>query len=140
MSQRPLIHLDTILLIDLATVGSPHLGPVREWLHTGEQLATSAIAWSEFCGGPHSREQKEAVGVVLGQRVVDFSGKMGEQASRLFHATGRKSGSHTECMIAAAAMVSGGCLATRHLARFQKFVPLGLLLMPVVTLGIEAGE
>jgi predicted nucleic acid-binding protein len=128
-----MIHLDTNILIDLGTAGCPHLGPIWQWLRSGEKFETSAIAWSEFCNGPHSRQQKEAVFAVLEQRVTDFSWQMGEQASRLFHYTGRKRGSHADCMIAAAAMLAGNALATRNVKDFEKFVPLGLTLMPVAT-------
>lgn len=132
---KPLIHLDTNILIDLVTAGCPHLGPIRRWLSEGERLAASAIAWSEFCNGPHTKRQKDAVFAVLEQRVVDFSWQMGEQASRLFHYTGRKRGSHADCMIAAAAMQAGAVLATRNVKGFEKFVSLGLMLMPVETVG-----
>ena len=132
-----MIHLDTNILIDLATAGCPHLGPVWHWLRSGEKFAASAIAWSEFCNGPHSRQQKDAVFAVLEQRVTDFSWQMGEQASRLFHYTGRKRGSHADCMIAAAAMLAGDCLATRNVRDFQKYVPLGLMMMPVETVAAE---
>ncbi len=134
-----MIHLDTNILIDLVTVGCPHLGPVWQWLRSGEKFAASAMAWSEFCNGPHSRQQKDAVFAVLEQRVTDFSWQMGEQASRLFHATGRKRGSHPDCMIAAAAMLGGAALATRNLRDFEPFIPLGLVLMPVATVVPPAG-
>lgn len=130
---KPLIQLDTNILIDLATAGCPHLGTVWGWLRSGEKLAASSVAWSEFCNGPHSRQQKDAVFAVLEQRIVDFSGRMAEQASRLFHSTGRKRGSHPDCMIAASAMIAGDFLATRNVKDFEKFVPLGLLLLPVAT-------
>ena len=134
-----MIHLDTNILIDLATAGCPHLGPIREWLRSGEPLAASALAWSEFCHGPHSRPQKDAVFAVLEQRVTDFTWQMGEQSSRLFHSTGRKRGSHSDCMIAAAAMLSGASLATRNVKDFEKFVPMGLLLRPVPTVSPVVG-
>ena len=139
MSRKPLIQLDTNILIDLAPVGCPHLGPIWSWLQAGEKFAASAIAWSEFCNGPHSRQQKDAVFAVLEQRVTDFSWQMGEQASRLFHYTGRKRGSHADCMIAAAAMLAGDCLATRNAKDFQKYVPLGLIIMPVETVAAAHG-
>jgi predicted nucleic acid-binding protein len=31
-----MIHLDTNLLIDLVTVGSPHIAVIRQWLESGE--------------------------------------------------------------------------------------------------------
>ena len=130
-----MIHLDTNLLIDLVTIGSPHIAVVRDWLLAGEELAVSAIAWSEFLNGPHSKQQKAAMTAVISGRVLDFTEKQAEQASRLFHYTGRKRGSHSDCMIAACAMVHGVRVATRNIGDFERFVPRGLLLERVETLG-----
>ena len=126
-----MIHLDTNLLIDLVTVGSPHIALIRQWIRKGEKLGASAIAWSEFCNGPHSKEQKDAVFAILERRVSDFTWQQAEQASRLFHYTGRKRGSHSDCMIAASAMTLGLTVATRNIKDFERFVPYGLKLLPV---------
>lgn len=128
-----MIHLDTNLLIDLVTIGSPHIAVIRQWLEDGEELAVSAIAWSEFLNGPHTRQQKDAVQAIVEGRVLDFSAKEAEQASRLFHYTGRKRGSHADCMIAAAAMTRDLRLATRNIRDFEKFVLHGLKLLRVET-------
>ena len=127
-----MIHLDTNLLIDLVTMGSPHIAVIRQWLEAGEELAVSAIAWSEFLNGPHTKGQKDAMHAILEGRVLDFTAKDAEQASRLFHYTGRKRGSHADCMIAASAMTRNVRVATRNVADFEKFVPHGLLLLSVV--------
>lgn len=127
------LHLDTNLLIDMVTAGSPHIALIRRWLRDGQQLGTSAIAWSEFCNGPHSKQQKDAVAAVLEHRISDFTWQQAEQASRLFHFTGRKRGSHADCMIAAAAMGLGVTVATRNIADFEPFVAHGLKLLPVAT-------
>jgi predicted nucleic acid-binding protein len=126
-----MIHLDTNLLIDLVTVGSPHIAVIRQWLESGEELAVSAIAWSEFLNGPHTRQQKDAIQAVVGGRILDFTAKEAEQASRLFHYTGRKRGSHADCMIAASAMTNDMRVATRNISDFEKFVPYGLKLLAV---------
>ena len=128
-----MIHLDTNLLIDLVTIGSPHIAVIRQWLEDGEELAVSAIAWSEFLNGPHTRQQKDAVQAIVEGRVLDFSAKEAEQASRLFHYTGRKRGSLAVCMIAAAAMTRDLRLATRNIRAFEKFAPYGLKLLRVET-------
>ncbi len=132
-----ILHLDTNLLIDIVTDGSPHIAVVRRWLEQGRKLCASAIAWSEFLNGPHSLEQKNAVYAVLDKRVLDFTWKQAEQASRLFHLTGRKRGSHSDCMIAAAAMTAGVPVATRNIKDFERFEPLGLLLEKVPTLAAK---
>ena len=127
------IHLDTNLLIDLVTVDSPHIALIQRWLGEGHELAASAIAWSEFCNGPHTKEQKDAVFHILEKRVVDFTWQQAEQASRLFHRTGRVRGSHADCMIAASAMLCRVTVATRNIRDFQRFLPFGLDLTPVET-------
>ena len=127
------LHLDTNLLIDLVTAGSPHIAVVRRWLDDGEKLGVSAIAWSEFCNGPLSKEQKDAIFAVVEQRVSDFTWRQAEEASRLFHRTGRRRGSHADCMIAASAMAHHVPVATRNIRDFERFVPYGLKLRAVPT-------
>lgn len=131
-----MIHLDTNLLIDLVTIGSPHITVIRQWLEKGEQLAVSSVAWSEFLNGPHTKSQKDAVQAIVEGRILDFTAKEAEQASRLFHYTGRKRGSHSDCMIAACAMIQSVRVATRNITDFEKFVPHGLKLLAVETLTI----
>ena len=129
-----MIHLDTNLLIDLVTIGSPHIAVIRQWLEAGENLAVSAIAWSEFLNGPHTKQQKDAVQAIVEGRILDFCAKEAEQASRLFHYTGRRRGSHSDCMIAACGMTQDASVATRNIGDFEKFVPYGLKLLPVETI------
>jgi len=127
------IHLDTNILIDLVTAHSPQVALVRDWLANGEKLTACAIAWSEFCNGPHSREQKDAVRAILRGGISPFTEEQAEQASRLFHYTGRRRGSHADCMIAAAAMCQRQVVATRNIADFERFVPYGLRLERIPT-------
>ena len=127
------LHLDTNLLIDLVTAGSPHIALIRQWLRDGEKLGASAIAWSEFCNGPLTTEQKDSVFNVLEGRVADFTYRAAEDASRLFHRTGRRRGSHADCMIAATAMAAGLPVATRNIKDFERFVPFGMKLRAVET-------
>jgi predicted nucleic acid-binding protein len=70
---------------------------------------------------------------VLEQRVIDFTRDQAETASRLFHYTGRRRGSHTDCMIAAAAMSHGVSVATRNISGFERFTKHGLKLVAVET-------
>lgn len=129
-----MIHLDTSILIDLVTAHSPQVALVRDWLVKGEKLTASAVAWSEFCNGPHSREQKEAVRAILRGGVCPFTEEQAEQASRLFHYSGRRRGSHADCMIAAAALCARQPVATRNIADFERFIPFGLLLERIPTI------
>ena len=72
-----------------------------------------------------------AIGPVLEQRVVDFTRQQAETASRLFHYTGRRRGSHADCMIAAAALAQGVAVATRNIKDFERFKQHGLMLLQV---------
>ena len=132
-----MIHLDTNILVDLVTAHSPQVAMVRQWLLEGEQLAASAIAWSEFCNGPHTREQKDAVRAILRGGIVPFTEEQAEQASKLFHYSGRRRGSHADCMIAAAAMCHRQPVATRNISDFERFVPYGLRLERIPTIPQE---
>jgi predicted nucleic acid-binding protein len=126
-----MIHLDTNLLVELVTVSSPGATAVRGWLAAGEQVGTSAIAWSEFCNGPLSAAQKDAAFAVLNGNIADFTWREGEQAARLFNLGGRRRGSHSDCMIAACAIAAGSRLATRNTADFARFSIHGLNLEAV---------
>lgn len=123
-----MIHLDTNLLVELVTLGSPGAEVMRGWLLAGERLGTSAIAWSEFCKGPLSSAQKDAAFAVLAGSIAEFTWREAEEAARLFNLGGRRKGSHSDCMIAAAAMAAGARLATRNLADFNRFTVHGLQL------------
>ncbi|HEX7262114.1 MAG TPA: PIN domain-containing protein [Luteolibacter sp.] len=123
-----MIHLDTNFLMDLVTVGSPGGEKIRAWLKSGRSVTTSAVAWSEFCNGPLSKAQKDAAFAVLDRKITDFTWREAEEAARLFNLSGRRRGSHTDCMIAAAAIIAGVPLATFNAADFQRLEPFGLVL------------
>ena len=125
-----MILLDTYFLVELVTAGSMGGARALAWLESGQQLATSAIAWSEFCNGPLSSEQKEAVYSVIDQRALEFTWREAEEAARLFNLSGRRRGSHADCMIAASAILSGASIATINQRDFERFVPYGLTLEP----------
>ena len=123
-----MIHLDTNYLVDLVTAGSPGGAKIRSWLKSGQSVTTCAVAWSEFCNGPLSKAQKDAAFAVLGKTVIDFTWREAEEAARLFNLTGRRRGSHADCMVAAAAILAGAPLATFNQADFQRLIPFGLVL------------
>lgn len=123
-----MIHLDTNYLVDMVTVGSAGAAKIHSWLKAGKSVTTSAVAWSEFCNGPLTKAQKDAALAVLGQNISDFTWREAEEASRLFNLSGRRRGSHADCMIAAAAMISGAPLATLNPSDFERLMPFGLML------------
>lgn len=123
-----MIYLDTNFLVDLVTVGSPGGVKVLAWLKEGKSVTTSAVAWSEFCNGPLSKAQKDAAFAVLDRKITDFTWREAEEAARLFNLSGRRRSSHSDCMIAAAAIISGAPLATFNTADFLRLVPFGLML------------
>lgn len=123
-----MIHLDTNYLVDLVTAGSSGGAKIRSWLKAGQPVTTSAVAWSEFCNGPLSKAQKDAAFTVLGKAVADFTWREAEEAARLFNLTGRRRGSHADCMVAATAILAGAPLATFNQTDFQRLVPFGLVL------------
>jgi predicted nucleic acid-binding protein len=127
------IHLDTNILIDIVTARSAQVALLREWLSEGKVLTASAVAWSEFLNGPHSHGQKDAVRAVLAGGIRPFDEDQAEIASRLFHITGRRRGSHADCMIAAAALAKREVVATRNVQDFKRFVPHGLMLEAIPT-------
>jgi predicted nucleic acid-binding protein len=129
-----MIHLDTNILIDLVTAHSPQVPLIREWLSEGRILTTSSVAWSEFLNGPHSNSQKHAMRAILAGGIRPFDEEQAELASRLCHITGRRRGSHADCMIAAAALAKREVVATRNLKDFQRFVPHGLMLEAIPTI------
>lgn len=129
-----MILLDTNILIDIVTANSPQLARVAAWINDGVRLSTSAIAWSEFLNGPHTKQQKNAIYAILGKTVLAFNEQQAEKASKLFHLTGRKRGSHADCMIAATAITHNIPVATRNTKDFEKFTPFGLQLQAIPTL------
>ena len=128
-----MIHLDTNILINLVTAYPPQVAVVRVWLQEGRILTASAVAWSEFLNGPHTLTQKDAVRGIPGGGIRPSDEAHAEQASRLFHQTGRRRGSHADCMIAAAAICSREPVASRNISGFERFVPYGLMLELVAT-------
>ncbi len=122
------VHLDTNLLIDYISGDSDLPAKLADWVRQGNGLACSAITWSEFLNGGSSKDDASRVLIALENHVVDFSGHMAEKASLLYLGTGRRRGSHSDCMIAACAIISGAPLSTLNLQDFERFVPFGLVL------------
>jgi len=121
------IHLDTSFLIRALVAGSREAQTLRDWLRAGRPVAMSTVAWSEFLCGPLASSDTD-----LARRVVRTHVALGigeaERAARLFNDTGRRRGSLADCLVAAAAVMSGAELATSDRSDFERFTPLGLSL------------
>lgn len=123
-----ILHLDTNCLVELATRNTPYAKQVLVWLEDGNHITASSIAWSEFCNGPLKPEEYENTLTMLEKIIVPFNRNMAEAASRLFNLCGRRRGSHSDCMIAACAIISQAPLSTMNIKDFERFVPYGLQL------------
>lgn len=80
-----MIHLDTNYLIRLLVRGSSQAQDVDRWLASGEEMATSAIAWTEFLNGPVTAREIELVIAVLQSRIVPFGCAEATLAAQLFN-------------------------------------------------------
>ena len=124
-----MIHLDTNYLIGLAVRGSAPAQNVDQWLATGEPLAASALAWTEFLSGPVSAADIALVESVIAGNIVGFEKPTAVFAAQLFNQTGRRRGSRFDCLIAATAIASNASLATENKKDFASFIPFGLKLI-----------
>ncbi len=122
-----MIHLDTNFLIHALQPGTNEDAALRAWLSAEESVGISAMTWAEFLCGPLSagdREFAEALFPVVEPLMPADSAKGAE----LFNATGRRSRSLADCLIAAVALRLGARVATGNRDDFQPFVPHGLVL------------
>jgi len=123
------IHLDTNYLIRFAGNSSPTLTkPVLGWLEKGIPIEVSAMAWAEFRCGPLTDEDCTLVAEILSS-VLPISRELADEGARLFNATGRRSRSLPDCIIAATAITCGALLATENNADFEPFIRHGLKLV-----------
>ena len=96
------------------------------WLASGESLAASSIAWTEFLNGlitPLAVSRAEAV---LESWIISFGRAEAVLAAELFNKTGRRRGSRFDCLIAATAILAQADIPTVN--DFNAFVPRGLKL------------
>ena len=122
------VQLDTNSLVELVVSVSAVGDAIDHWVCDGNKLATCAVAWSEFCNGPLTSEAREAALISISGRIVPLDQLMAEKAAQLFNATGRRRGSHADCMIAACAIISDAPLSTMNTKDFERFIRFGLRL------------
>ena len=123
-----MIHLDTNFLIHALQPGTNPDARLRAWLGAGELVGISTVTWAEFLCGPLNagdRELAEALFPVIEPLMPVDSAKGAE----LFNATGRRSRSLADCLIAAVALRLGARVATGNLDDFKPYVAHGLVLV-----------
>lgn len=123
-----MIHLDTSFLIRALRPESPEGHKLRRWIHERRPLAMSSVAWAEFLCGPLTRSDLEAATRVIG-RCREFGADDAATAADLFNQSGRRRGSLTDCMIAAAALSDGAAVATANTEHFLRFQNSGLTIV-----------
>ena len=122
-----MIYLDTNILIEISHRIESTLDYVGRLLDTNIPMASSSVAWMEFCCGNNvSEDEQHAILKVINNTIHPFDQEQAYIAAKLFHQTGRKRGSQGDCMIAAAAIHQQSSIATRNLKDFEKFTPHGL--------------
>lgn len=100
---------------------------LKRWMSEGRTMHVSSMAWAEFLCGPVPRgvlpDIEAMVGTSLPITAVDAA-----LAARLFNATGRRTRSLGDCIIAAIAIRSGAEIATNDVTHFRRFAEFGLLI------------
>ena len=122
-----MIHLDTSFLIQALQSGTGEDAKLRAWLEAEESVGISAMTWAEFLCGPLNADDKE-LAEALFPVVEPLTPADSAKGAEFFNATGRRSRSLADCLIAAAALRLGARIATRNLADFEPFVALGLVM------------
>ena len=123
-----MIHLDTSFLIHALVPASRADKHLRTWLRDGDDLAISAVAWTEFLCAPVGPRELEIVSAMF-HDVVSYTAADTELAARLFNLGGRRWGTIADCMIAAVAIRAGASLATMNPADFRRFAPESLTIV-----------
>jgi predicted nucleic acid-binding protein len=121
------IDLDANFLVDVFRRGSSSARLLDRWVHGGEPINISSVAWAEFlCGPVESHNAVEARGLLGSiEPLFDADAVLGAE---LFNASGRRVRSLPECLIAAVALRRGARLATLDTADFRRFKNFGLKL------------
>jgi predicted nucleic acid-binding protein len=122
-----MIDFDANFLVDVFQRGSASARLLDRWIHRGEPLGISSIAWAEFLCGPVAPGDAVAARELLGT-IEPCNGADATLAAELFNATGRRSRSLPDCLIAAVAIRRRAPLATLDKADFNRLGRFGLQL------------
>jgi predicted nucleic acid-binding protein len=123
-----MIVLDTNFMIAMVSRETDATDQVRRWMQQGRSIATSSVAWSEFCTGPIAPEDRAALEWVLEDRIISFGKAEAECAAKLYRSARCKREDRIDTFIAAATIMASAALATRDHRGFRRFVPHGLVL------------
>ena len=125
----PTIHLDTNYLVYYTNSDREEvIARINTWQRQGSKIYISAMVWAEFPCGPLTVSDHDLAHDVI-HGVLPLTLEIGNRAGFLFRATGRRSRSLPDCIIAATAISESVPLATMNLADFEPFVPHGLKLI-----------
>ena len=127
-----MVHFDTNFLIAALQNDTSEQRLLEEWLNEDEDLAISVIAWAEFLCGPLSLDD-DRLARELFPEALSLERPDAEKAASLFNATGRRSRSLPDCLIASIALREDADLATNNTLDFRPFCEHGLRLATVVS-------
>ncbi len=123
-----MIHFDANFLVAALAENTGAAALLDGWVEKNEELAISTVAYAEFLCGPLSADA-ETESNSLFPEPIPLLPLDAQKAAELFNATGRRSRSLSDCMIAATAIRRGASLATYNRDDFVRFVPHGLHLL-----------
>ena len=123
-----MIHFDANFLVAALAENTDAAALLDGWVEKGEELAISTVAYAEFLCGPLSADT-EAESSSLFPDPIPLTPHDAKKAAELFNATGRRSRSLRDCMIAATAIHRGAALATYNRDDFVRFAAHGLRLL-----------
>ncbi len=122
-----MVDLDANFLVDVFHRGSSSSRSMDRWVHRGDPVSISSVAWAEFLCGPVASEDALAARGLI-RTIEPVTEPDAVLAAELFNATGRRTRSLADCLIAALAIRRRVLLATLDAADFHRFRGFGLKL------------
>ena len=123
-----MIHFDANFLVAALAENTAAAALLDGGVEKGEEVAISTVAYAEFLCGPLSADA-ETESDSLFPEPIPLIPQDAKKAAELFNATGRRSRSLSDCLIAATAIRLGASLATYNRDDFVRFAAHGLRLL-----------